>query len=199
MQTFNYLELGQHLCFVLLVGGLSFIPAAAQSSADESESAAQPRVKHTTSFELEQSVEVLFPLFSPEGETLWVPGWEYENVMGTTELAEDYVFVTQAHDHASAKAVWLTKRYEPEQHLVQFYKVEPENKVGIVTVQCQELEAGTRVEVTYEYIALSDQGHEFIENFTQEAYAEFIGEWETLLHQYFANGPVNDLSAPAPD
>jgi len=37
-------------------------------------------------------IEELFPLFSPEGETYWVPDWDYENVMGTTELSEDYVF-----------------------------------------------------------------------------------------------------------
>jgi hypothetical protein len=31
-------------------------------------------------------IEILFPLFSAEGEKLWVPGWDYENVMGTREL-----------------------------------------------------------------------------------------------------------------
>ncbi len=47
----------------------------------------------------------VFPLFSPEGEKAWVPGRDYENVMGTTELAEDYVFTTRSHDHAATTAV----------------------------------------------------------------------------------------------
>ena len=41
-------------------------------------------VSHTTTFEIAARIDELFPLFSPEGEKLWVPGWDYENVMGTT-------------------------------------------------------------------------------------------------------------------
>src|SRR5210317_427334 len=93
-------------------------------------------IEHTASFEIAQPVEDLFPLFSPEGEKLWVPGWDYENIMGTADLAEDYVFLTESHDHVSGKAIWLVKKYEPEAWLVQFYRIEPEDKVGVVTVQC---------------------------------------------------------------
>lgn len=58
-------------------------------------------VKHTASFEIAQPVDELFPLFSAEGEKLWVPGWDYENIMGSTDIQEDYVFLTKNHDHAS--------------------------------------------------------------------------------------------------
>ncbi len=60
-------------------------------------------VKHSRTFTLNQSVDALFPLFSPEGEKLWVPNWNYENIMGSTDLHEDYVFLTQVHDHAFAR------------------------------------------------------------------------------------------------
>ena len=52
------------------------------------------KIKQQISFKVHQSAEVLFPLFSPEGEKHWVPGWDYENVMGGTDLHEDYVFLT---------------------------------------------------------------------------------------------------------
>ena len=144
------------------------------------------RVRHTETFEIAQSAERLFPLFSAEGETLWVPGWAYENVMGGTELHEDYVFLTKAHDHASTDAIWLVKRFDPQEYLVQFYRVEPGEKVGVVTVQCLEKgEALTEVEVTYEYIGLSESGDAFIHSFTTETYRSFIGEWRTLLETYF--------------
>ncbi|TYO98227.1 hypothetical protein EDC39_10722 [Geothermobacter ehrlichii] len=107
--------------------------------------------------------------------------------MGSTGLHEDYVFLTKNHDHASADAIWLVKRYEPESCLVQFYKVEPQDKVGVITVRCRELaERLTRVEVTYEYIALSERGEQFIAGFTADAYEAFIGEWNRLLVNYFA-------------
>jgi len=135
---------------------------------------------------IDQPIALLFPLFSAEGEKLWVPGWDYVNIMESKDLHEDYVFLTKNHDHASTDAIWLVKRYQPEIHLVQFYKVEPEDKVGIVTVQCKKIAEGlTQVEVSYEYIGLSQQGNEFIEGFTSTEYKAFIVEWKNLLLSYF--------------
>ena len=142
-------------------------------------------VSHTKAFEIDHPVAELFPLFSPEGEKCWVPGWDYENVMGTTDLAEDYVFLTKTHDHATSDAVWIVKKYDSKAHLVQFYKIEPEDKIGVVTVKCNELAAGsTKVEVTYKYIALSAAGEKFVSEFSKSIYDEFIGEWEILLSKY---------------
>jgi hypothetical protein len=143
-------------------------------------------IKHTASFKIHAPVNELFPLFSAEGEKLWVPGWDYENIMGNTELCEDYVFVTKNHDHAASDAVWVVKRYEPENYLVQFYKVEPGEKLGIIEVQCSELKKSlTKVQVTYEYISLSVAGNEFIAGFPLSEYEAFIGEWKALLVSYF--------------
>jgi len=144
------------------------------------------RVKHTEDFQIEQPVDVLFPLFSPEGEKYWVPGWDYKNIMASNELHEDYIFITEKLDQAASDSVWLVKIYLPESHYVEFYKVEPDYKVGIITVKCHALsEARTRVSVSYEWIALTDSGNEFIAGFTHEKYREFIGEWKRLLEDYF--------------
>ena len=144
-------------------------------------------VEHSMSFAVPQPVSRVFPLFSPEGEKHWVPGWDYENVMGTKELSEDYVFLTKSHDHAAAEAVWLVKRYRPDVHCVEFYKVEPGDKVGIVKVGCEALaDQHTQVAVTYRYIALSETGEAFVSGFTAEAYRAFLTEWQRLLSDYFA-------------
>lgn len=143
-------------------------------------------IEHTSAFEIHQAIDILFPLFSAEGETLWVPGWDYENIMGSTTLCEDYIFLTGNHDHASTKAIWLVKRYEPESYFVQFYKVEPEDKVGIISVQCTGIgEERTHVQVTYAYRGLSQKGNDFISTFTSHKYEAFIGEWRDLLVAYF--------------
>ncbi len=142
--------------------------------------------KFTEEFRISQPVEKLFPLFSAEGEKAWVPGWDYKNIMGTTDLHEDYVFLTSNHDHAAADAIWLVKRYQPERHFVQFYKVEPNEKVGVITVQCEAEEPGmTRVQVSYQYIGLSPAGDAFISEFSAEEYREYIAEWQQLLLNYF--------------
>ncbi len=143
-------------------------------------------ISHTKAFEMTIPIAELFPLFSPEGEKYWVPGWDYENVMGTTELSEDYVFFTKTHDHGTTDAIWIVKKYDPKSHFVQFYKIEPKYKIGVVTVKCTKLETErTKVLVTYKYIALSATGEKFIAEFSEIAYEKFIGEWQTLLSNYF--------------
>ena len=147
-------------------------------------------IKHQTSFEINQPVEELFPLFSAEGEKHWAPGWDYENIMGSTDLHEDYVFLTSGHHssahHGTTKIVWLVKRYEPSSYFIQFYRVEPGDKVGIVTVHCKPItQESTEVEVDYEYIGLSKKGDDFVAGYTAEAHEEFISHWPKLLVHYF--------------
>lgn len=144
------------------------------------------RYKFTEEFQISQPADVLFPLFSAEGEKHWVPGWDYKNVMGATDLHEDYIFITENHDHAASDAIWLVKKHDPDSYLVEFYKVEPQEKVGIISVQCHPISgARTDVVVSYEYIALGDKGREFVAGFTSAQYREFIGEWKRLLNKYF--------------
>lgn len=142
-------------------------------------------ISHTKDFEIAMPIGELFPLFSPEGEKLWTADWDYENVMGTTELSEDYVFLTKTHDHRTRDAIWIVKRYDPEKHFVQFYKIEPGKKIGVVTVKCSQLDSErTNVRVTYKYTALSTSGERFISEFDENAYDAFINEWQTLLLSY---------------
>lgn len=146
------------------------------------------RKKFESSFEINKAVEVMFPLFSAEGETLWVPNWDYIGVSEGTVLHEDYVFMTENHDFSTTNAIWLVKRHEPKNHYVQFYKVEPEDKIAVVSVKCQkDGTRKTRVFVGYDYIALSDKGCDFIEDHSQADYEAFIAQWKILLEQYFAS------------
>jgi len=144
------------------------------------------KVKHSSDFQINQPVEKIFPLLSAEGEKKWVPGWDYENIMGYNDLHEDYVFLTKTHDHASTDAVWIVKQYRPQSYYVQFYKIEIKEKLGIITIQCTQLnESLTKVKITYEYISLSKSGDQFIESFSSAKYKDFINEWCSLLENYF--------------
>ena len=111
-----------------------------------------------------------------------------------TKYTEDFqisqpveiIFVTEKHDHAASDAIWLVKRHDPGTYFVEFYKVEPEEKVGIITVKCNPISRSeTNVCVSCKYIALSENGREFVANYTSGEYKEFIGEWKLLLEKYF--------------
>jgi hypothetical protein len=102
--------------------------------------------------------------------------------------------LTRSHDHGATDAIWIVKAYDPASYFVQFYKIEPEYKVGVVTLQCIELgPAKTKVQVTYKYQALSKTGEEFIAGFSEKAYEEFIGEWQRLLTNYIF---INKITSP---
>ncbi|MCU0590876.1 MAG: hypothetical protein MUC57_05315 [Desulfobacterales bacterium] len=157
-------------------------------------------IHHTKAFTLFVPIAKLFPLFTPEGEKAWVPGWDYENIMGTPELSEDYVFLTRKHDHGSSKAIWIVKKYDLTSHFVQYYKIEPETKIGVVSIKCIELEAAkTEVQVTYKYLSLSKNGDAFVSEFSEKVYEDFIGEWQHLLADYIKTNsvpePQSSLSA----
>ena len=141
--------------------------------------------KFAAEFEIAERAEVLFPLFSAEGEKLWVPDWDYVPVSGSAQMHEDFIFMTSNHDYSTTNAIWLVKKYQPEYHYVQFYKVEPEDKVTLVTVKCEALSINrSRVTVEYEYSALSDKGRDFIDDHGQSDYEAFIGQWKVLLEGY---------------
>ncbi len=141
--------------------------------------------KFEAAFEIAQTPERLFPLFSAEGEKLWVPGWDYIPVTGGTKCHEDFMFMTENHDFATTNAIWIVKKYQPRYHFVQFYKVEPEDKIAIVSVKCRSVDKKrTRVVVGYDYVALSNKGQDFIDDHDQNDYEAFIGQWKLLLEQY---------------
>jgi hypothetical protein len=141
---------------------------------------------HSEEFMIEKDIESVFPLFSPEGERLWAPGWEYTNLMSSKDLQSDYVFLTDSHDHRSTTAIWIVSDYDPVKHYVSYYKVEPGEKIGKIVIQCfEQNQKYTLVKVTYKYIGLSDSGNQFIRGFTEEHYKAFIDGWGSLIHAYF--------------
>ncbi len=143
-------------------------------------------VSHTKTFEITQPVDKMFPLFTPEGEKLWVPDWDYVNIMGSTELCENYVFMTDSHAHKTSRSIWIVKKYDPELHYVQYYKIEPMDKIGVVTVECTDIGSDrTRVKVTYKYVALSTEGEKFLSEFSYSVYEDYICNWKKLLMNYF--------------
>ena len=141
---------------------------------------------YTEDFLIEKGVTSVFPLFTPEGEKLWAPGWDYTNIMGSEDLHPDDVFLTDSHDHRSTTAIWIVSSYDSADHFVSYYKVEPGEKIGKITVQCTEQNAErTIVKVTYKYIGLSESGNRFVADFTEKTYKTFIEEWCSLINAHF--------------
>lgn len=137
-------------------------------------------------------MENVFPLFTPEGEKKWAPGWDYTPVYpadGTVE--ENTTFTTSSQDHKHAEAIWVTVKYHPENYQVSYLRIEPAVKIGKIDVVCRPLdERRTAATITYTYTALSESGNAFIDTFTDDYYRQFISEWQTGLNHYLKTGQM---------
>jgi hypothetical protein len=145
------------------------------------------RVERSYTQKLTGTPEEVFPLLCPVRETEWVDGWEPEVVYTWSGVAEeDCVFLT-GEDYP--ESYWLMTERNPETFRTVLVKVTPGMTVGKFTIVLRENdEGGTDARVTYMYTALSEQGAEFVRNYTEDYYAEFMKVWETTLNEYLLAG-----------
>lgn len=137
-------------------------------------------VRRTGSFELPLPPDEALPLFSPEGERAWVPEWtpEYLHPPGGAP-APGLVFRTRAGGELT---LWLVLRYDSEALQAEYVRVAPGSRMGTVVVRCRGIEGGhTRVEVTYELTALSEEGNRVLESLTERAYSEMLADWRDRI------------------
>lgn len=126
------------------------------------------------------------PLFTPEGERAWVPGWNPEPVHapGGSLSREGAVFRT---NHGGEETVWIVQRVDPSQGAADYVRITPGSRLGTVHVRCKEDgEGGTAVEVGYRLTALSPAGEEALGAITPEAFEADIRGWRAAIEELLA-------------
>lgn len=143
-------------------------------------------LKRTHAFTLDLAPGRAFPLFEPEGEREWAEGWSPRYLHpadGTTR--EGMVFTT---GHGGEQTLWTLVRHDPRQGIVEYSRVTPGSRMGIVRVECAPAEGGrTHVAVTYALTGLSDEGNAALREFDVE-YDEYVGSWATAIHEKVRDG-----------
>jgi hypothetical protein len=122
-------------------------------------------------------VDEAFPLFSPEGERAWAPGWDPESLT-SRGWEEGEVFLTR---HGAETAAWVVARLDGAAHEVTYYRVEPERYVVRIDVHCTAGDRSTTARVSYSFVGLTDAGNAEIEAMTEEGYREKMANWESLI------------------
>jgi hypothetical protein len=141
------------------------------------------RVERTYTQKLHATPGEVFPLLCPVREMEWVAGWHPLAVYSRSGFAEpDCVFLT---GEAGAESVWVITRHDPTNFHLEILKVTPWTTIARITVLLKPGESGgTDAEVTYSYMALDEAGKEFVENYTEGYYEEFMRYWESSLNAY---------------
>jgi len=130
-------------------------------------------------------IDETFPLFSPEGERLWVPGWDPELLHPPDEVwAEGQIFRTREE---RGEALWVVSRLDRAAHHAEYHRVEPGRYVARVEVRCRPVEDGTEVTVSYAYVGLSESGNRDIAGMTEADYAEKMTRWAGWIEDYLAS------------
>lgn len=128
-------------------------------------------------------VEDAFVLFSPEGERLWVPGWDPEPLHPPHAAWEEgQIFRTREE---RGEAVWIVTRLDRVRHEVTYHRVEPGRYVARIEVRCRAAgERETEVSTAYTFLGLSEDGNEEIARMSREAYDAKMARWERWIRAY---------------
>ncbi len=146
-----------------------------------------------TTFTLPIGPAEAFPLFSPQGERDWAPGWDPELVFPPEGAwAQGQVFLTRDED---GEIIWVVTRLDREKREVEYYRTEPGRQVVHVAVKVFAVKGVTTVSVAYAYVGLSEEANAAIEAMTQPAYDAKIAEWPKLIRDHWVGraqrGPLS--------
>lgn len=129
------------------------------------------------------TLEVAFPLFSPEGEKLWVPGWSPEMLFPPAPgWTAGQIFRTREE---TGEAVWLITGLDREDYRVEYHRIEPSRYVARIEVACRAVSGReTDVRTTYSFIGLTESGNREIAAMTQQAYDAKMARWAEWIRSY---------------
>jgi hypothetical protein len=143
-------------------------------------------VVRSAAFTLELPRERAFEFFTPEGERAWAPGWEPRYLHPADGgAAEGMVFTTSQTE----ETIWMMLRYAPTEGRVEYLRLTPGSRLGVVRVECTSLSATrTRVNVSYELTALTEAGNATIRALDESTFANFIAGWPEAINRALAKG-----------
>jgi hypothetical protein len=138
-------------------------------------------IRLSGSFNIDLDIETAFPLFSPLGEKAWIAHWDPTLVYPPgVEWAEGQIFRAAG---TVTEGVWAVARLDREAHRATYYRVEGHELAARIDVACDEVDASTRITVTYTFIGLSPKGDEAIAGMSQEAYEGKMKQWKEWIEK----------------
>jgi hypothetical protein len=145
------------------------------------------RVTRTYVQKIQAPPEEVFPLLCPVRETEWVKGWDPLAVYSRSGLAEpDCVFLTGDEEPES---LWIITRRDCERFDLEIIKLTPWITVAKINISLRQNEAsGTDATVTYTYTALSGAGEDFVNDYTESYYTDFMHHWESAMNDHLLSG-----------
>jgi hypothetical protein len=124
--------------------------------------------------------EACFQLFTPIGETAWVPGWSPRYLHPADGITRrGMVFTTGI---GAEETFWTVVDYDTAAHYARYARVTPGSRSVLVEIRCTPAAvAMTRVDVRYELTGLTESGNKSIRAFVGEPFARMIEGWRSAI------------------
>lgn len=145
-------------------------------------SATRLSVRRTGTLRVAAPLEQAFPYFTPDGERLWVPGFDPQYLHPLTgEQGVGAIFTT---NHGNEDTLWMVLRFSLADGVAEYARVTPGSRAGTVAVALRRLGAAvTEATITYDLTSTSDTGDQKLAAFSDEAYAAMLADWEQKIAQ----------------
>jgi hypothetical protein len=135
-------------------------------------------------FTLPCSPDTAFPLFSPEGERLWIKTWNPQPVYpATVEFRRDTVF---REAEAYGDALWTIVDASFTTHRAEYVRHAAKSHAAHIIVQVDACAEGCQVTVTYILTAFGRGANQMLSGFSENAYAEKMRNWQRQITSYLA-------------
>ena len=151
------------------------------------------RSKHSCVQIWQSNPDKVFPLLCPVRETEWIPNWDPKLVVSKSSVMElDCLFIESGEPD---DAIWVVTSYEPNS-FIEMYRIVPGITVSKFSITLAEEKEGiTRALLSYEHTALGEDGEQIVDSFTNEAFNELMGHFETAINYYLSTGEkISDSS-----
>lgn len=130
----------------------------------------------------------VFELICPVREAEWLDGWDYRLIYSESGLAEEgCVFISR--QPGENDTIWMITKRDAEKKEIEFARVTPESRIARLVVAVKQKETNvSRVQITYVFTALCEEGNRFLAEFTEEKFSEAMKFWENSMNYYLQTG-----------
>lgn len=131
-------------------------------------------------FELTLSAADAIDFFTPEGERLWVPGWNPVYPAGEASESSGTVFTTDA---GGVDTIWIVQQIDRGGCSSAYSRVTPGHHAGTVKVQCADrADGGCVVTVAYDMSLLPGSDPKGLDAYDDSSFAAMMEEWASEIN-----------------
>ncbi len=153
--------------------------------AGKTEPTTLPQSVQQGGFDLSISATQAFPLFSPEGERIWVPGWDPKPTFGSVVPWEtNSVWFTVDQD--GQRLQWWTIEVDHTSRKADYVYFGDTRAVRVTVRVTAEGESRCRVDVSYLIAATSPAGEHYVTEATAEQMKAKMLHWKERIENALA-------------